>query len=156
MCFSRRDASTDMQHDLSGSKGNLTWPWPKAKFWPWLFKVKMHIFRRVSTSGTRWRPNYFASFLCSKVIREKKLFLSKTSILTFLDLYRPFENTERVFSHFSERVSQEIWNALFRGLLSMIVSEITARFRRKYKISLNFDLPWPLVTSTLTWAKNWP
>ena len=34
-------------------------------------KVNMHIFRRVSTRGTRWRPNYFSSFLSSKVISEK-------------------------------------------------------------------------------------
>ena len=34
-------------------------------------KVNMHIFRRVSTRGTRWRPNYLSSFLSSKVISEK-------------------------------------------------------------------------------------
>ena len=33
-------------------------------------KVNIHIFRRVSTRGIRWRPNYFSSFLSSKVISE--------------------------------------------------------------------------------------
>ena len=38
-----------------------------------LTNVKMRIIRRVSTSGTRWRPNYFSSSLSSKVISEKTL-----------------------------------------------------------------------------------
>ena len=34
-------------------------------------KFNMHIFRRVSARGTRWRLNYFSSFLSSNVISEK-------------------------------------------------------------------------------------
>ena len=76
MCFSCQDASTDMQHDQSGSRRDLTWPWPEVKFWPRHFKINMHIFRQVSAGGTRWRPNYFASLLTSRVVCEKS-FLSK-------------------------------------------------------------------------------
>ena len=83
ICFFRRDASTDMQHDPSGLKRDLTWPWPEVKIWLWLFKVKMHIFRRTSTRGTRWRTNYFVSSLSSKFICEKP-FLLKTSFWPFL------------------------------------------------------------------------
>ena len=75
MCFSRPEASTDMQYDLSGSQRNLTWPWPEIKFSTWFFKVKMRIFRRVSAREIRLRPNYFADISSSKVIRDE-LFMS--------------------------------------------------------------------------------
>ena len=42
MCFSCRDTSTDIQHDLSGSPHDLMWPWPEVKFWHELFWVNMH------------------------------------------------------------------------------------------------------------------
>ena len=80
------DSSTDMQHDLLVSRRDLKWPWPEVGFWPRLSKANMHIFRGVSTSGARLRPNYFASFHSSKVISEKKKHFCP---LTFDDLWWP-------------------------------------------------------------------
>ena len=58
MCFSRRDASTYMQHDLSGSPRDLGLGRTLTLT---LIQVDMHIFRRVSTKGTRRRLNYSTS-----------------------------------------------------------------------------------------------
>ena len=55
--------------------------------------------------------------------------------------------------HFSERASQELWNALFCGVLSIVVSKIMARFRKIWNFT-QFDLWWPLVTSIFTWTKK--
>ena len=84
MCFSRTDAVTDMQHDLLGSSRDHTWPWPEVKVSHWYLKVKLYIFRRILTSGTRCCQNYVTSFLSSKVISEKKS--CKSVFLTFIDL----------------------------------------------------------------------
>ena len=82
MCFSRTDASIDMQYDLLGVTRDLTWPWPEVKFWHWPFKVNMYIFLCVSTRGTRCCQNYVTSFLSLKVVSEKP-FLQKSAILPF-------------------------------------------------------------------------
>ena len=31
-----------------------TWPWPEVKFWPWLFKVIIYMFRCALTMQRRW------------------------------------------------------------------------------------------------------
>ena len=58
ICFSRKDASIDIQYDLIGLTCDLTWPWLEVKFWYWPFKVHKYMFRRVSTRGTRCCQNY--------------------------------------------------------------------------------------------------
>ena len=107
----------------------------------------MHKFRRVSTRGTRWRLNYFTSFLSSKVI-AKNIFIKKTSILTFLDLYGltywGYVNSDDRLA--KEQVKSKSYHLLvFRGLLPIIVSEIIAHFRknRYFAKSDLCDLWWP-------------
>ena len=39
-----------------------------------LRRLRMYLLRRALTRGTRWRPNYVASFLTSNVIREKRYY----------------------------------------------------------------------------------
>ena len=77
MCFTRTDASTDMQYDLLGYTRDLTWHWPEVKFWHWPLKVNMYTFRSASTRGTWCCQNYVTIFLSSKVIREKHFFTKK-------------------------------------------------------------------------------
>ena len=72
MCLSRRDASTDMQHDLSRSRRNLDLR--SNVDLDLSMHMHMHMFRRVLTRGTRWRSKYSASFLSSKLIREKPFY----------------------------------------------------------------------------------
>ena len=83
MCSSCTVASIVKQYGLLGSTQNLTWPWPKVKFWHWTFNVNMYIFQRVSTSGTRRCRKYVAIFLISKVILEN-YFCKKALLCKFL------------------------------------------------------------------------
>ena len=83
LCFSRRDASDDMQHDLFWWPWPWPWPWPEVKFWPWPFKVKRYIFRSLSTSWTRWCHFYFRISIIKKVITEKQS-SGKTEIFSLM------------------------------------------------------------------------
>ena len=83
MCFFRRDASTDMQHDLSGLPRDLTWPWHEVKFWYYFFRSTCIYFdasRRDEHDGIR-------TILLSqfKSCSRKRLFV-KSVFFTFLDL----------------------------------------------------------------------
>ena len=60
---------TYLSHDVTSSdldlRSNLDLDFPRPT------KVNMHIVRHVSTRRIRWLPNYFSSFISSKVISEK-------------------------------------------------------------------------------------
>ena len=144
MCFSRTDASTDMQHDLRGVTRDLTWPWPEAKFWHWPFKAKMCILRRVLTSGARCCQDYVTSFPSSKVICKKKHFSKKR----YFDLYWPLWpyplKLGQFWGHVGERDFKGLSSFFFRGLLSIVGSEIMTRFRKN---NMTLRQNWALVTS---------
>ena len=80
MGFPRRYTSSDIQHYLLGSLRVLTWPWvfllPEVKFWPWSFKVNMHIF-----DASRWEE-HDGSLLTSVALLFQKLFAKTGSLLT--------------------------------------------------------------------------
>ena len=59
--------SIDTHIDLVWPFFDLTWP----QIWPWPFKVKMGIFRTVSTRETQWWQNQCSSINRCKVIHEK-------------------------------------------------------------------------------------
>ena len=115
----------------------------------------MYIFQRVLTRGTRYDQSYVSIFISSKVIREKTV-LQKNAILTF---YWPLQpnllKLRQFWCHSSERAVKEL-SIVFSLLLIYNRFWSNGTFLKKYVILLNSDLWWPLVTSILTWAKNWP
>ena len=121
MYFSRRDASTDMQHGIPGSRRDLKWPWPEVKIWPRLSKVNMHIFRRVSTTGTRWSPNYNARFLSSKVISEKTICVI-WPLMTSGDLN--VDLSEKLTKNSFEMIFNELSKAFSRFSLRRLGTEL--------------------------------
>ena len=84
LCLSCRDASTDMQHDILGSKCDLTWSWSRVKCWPNRSKLSYICF------DAPWREehddarNMWLGFLFQKLFA--KTFLSKLAFLPFVDI----------------------------------------------------------------------
>ena len=108
MSFSCTDASTDMQYeyDLLDTWPHVTLTWNQFLTWP--FKVNMYIFRRVSTSGTRWCQSYAASFLSSKVICEKTVFAKKC----YFDNFWPLQPNSLTLAQFWRHVSERALKCL--------------------------------------------
>ena len=81
MCFPRRDASTDMQHDLFGSLRDIDlW----SKFDTGLLMPTCTFFRRVWKRETRWGSIFLYIFLFKSLFAKKTFF--NRAPLTFLDL----------------------------------------------------------------------
>ena len=144
VCFPRTDASTNMQHDLLGLTCDLTWPWPEVKFWHWPFKVKMYIFWRVLTSGTRCWQNYVTSFPSSKVICKKTVFAKKRYFHIYWPLWPNPLKVGQFRRHACERAWKGLSSAFFRSLLPIICSEIMTHFRKN---NMTLRQNWHLMTS---------
>ena len=115
---------------------HVTLVWGQILTWP--FKVTMYMVRRALLRGSRWRSNFAASFLSSKVICKKKNVFAKNSYFAVFGPLMPEPLTlAQIWWYASERIAQELSNAVFRGLVAKMVSEITAHFRSNI---------WPLMT----------
>ena len=131
------------------------WPWPKVKFWPWLFKIMLYMFRCVLTRQTWWCQKYCSIISNTEVIFEK-LFRLKMPFLTFRDLWRLNGDLRwNLATPQRKSVSRAIFCFFGFGVAS-IVPEIMAGIPDKTIIFRKFELWWPLLTSIFTWAKKWP
>ena len=89
MCFCRRDASTNMQHDLSGSPRHLMFPWPEVNYLKSFLGTPAHISTGLDEMNTvASQLSFRLFFLIQKLFAKKNVFV-KTSILTFLELCSP-------------------------------------------------------------------
>ena len=115
----------------------------------------MYMIRRVLTRETRWCQNKCSIFYSSKVICEKP-FSEKTKILTLVT------SGALTIDLSSDLTKKRYWGSsraidcFFGFFLAIIVSEIMTDIPERNPDFRNFDIWWPLVTSFLTWAKNWP
>ena len=129
LCLYCHDASIDMPHDLFGSAFDLRWPWPEVKYWHDLFKVTMLWF------DAPWREEYADTLIKPLAFLVQKLFakndVGKNSYYGgFWSLARKQLVLAQIWWHASGRTAQELSNVVFLGLLTKIVSEIMAHFRR--------------------------
>ena len=143
LCFSRRDASDDMQHDLFWWPWPWPWPWPEVKFWPWPFKVKRYIFWTLSTSWTRWCHFYLRISIIKKVINEKR---SRCKTIIF-SLMTSGAKTIDLRSNLSEKRYWGLKRAT-RCFFRIPPSYHTFRDNREcLRKNRDFLKIWPLVTS---------
>ena len=149
LCLYCHDASIDMPHDLFGSAFDLRWPWPEVKYWHDLFTVTILWF------DAPWREEYADTLIKPLAFLVQKLFakndVGKNSYFgVFWSLARKQLVLAQIWWHASGRTAQELSNVVFLGLLTKIVSEIMAHFRRNIEFSLN------LTFDDLWWPQYWP
>ena len=110
------------------------------------FKINMHKFRRFSTGRTRWRLNYFTSFLSSKVICQKHIYKKGFYFELFWSLWPNLLGICQLWWQISERTSQKISAACFSRPPAYNSFWDNGTFPKKIAISLNLtfvDLWWP-------------
>ena len=154
MCFSRLDASTDMQHELLGSLRDLTWPWPEVKFWHWHVNANLCIFRCVSARETRWCPNYVSSFLSSKLICENH-FAKKYFLILPTPIAEPVE-VRSSLTTCQRKSSKEAIECFFPRPPICNSFWANGTFPKNYDIFAIFYLWWPLLTSHDDLTSKWP
>ena len=138
MSFSCRDALSDMQHDLSGSPRDLTWPWLEVKFDINFFRstcMYSDASRRQEHDGVRI---WFLAFLVQTLF-AKKTFLSS---FTFLEIWSLTQDGAILTT--CERKKVKSYRLHFSAASHLYSFWDNSTFPKKYGISLNltFDDLW--------------
>ena len=151
LCLSRQDGSTDMQHDLFGSGHDLDL---RSNF-----KFDLLRSNYISFNASWWDKHggvwtVSLSYLEHELLQkndfhEKRLFWPcMTSGGQTVDL------TSKRMTSGALKIKRAV-ECFFRAFLSLLVSELKRICCMKMPKFRKFWSFWPLVTSFLTWSKNW-
>ena len=141
VCFSRTNASTDMQYDL-------LYKWPHVILtWGQILTLTLQGHNVPTYVDASWRQDHDAAKIMSLAFLVHSYLqgtIFANAILTYWPLQPSPLKLGKFWRHASERALKGLSNTFFRGLLPIIGSEIMAHFRKN---NIELRQIWPLVTS---------
>ena len=140
-----------------------SWPWPEVKFSTWPFKVKWSSdLSRASDSSfdASWREEHdagkrkFVQGLGQKLLQKNGFRKKIGYFFRFCPLEAKPLTVGQIWENYSERALMRLSNALFRGAVALLVSELCVDL-----LTIFGSWPtnrWILTFNDLWWPDLWP